>query len=55
MGSLMVLYQIVKCFEYKNTSEREPLVQVWKIKFSKDLFFFNYRRSKFSILLKITF
>ena len=39
MGSLMVLYQIVKCFEYKNTSEREPLVQVWKIKFLKDLFF----------------
>ena len=33
MGSLMVLYQIVKCFEYKNTSEREPLVQVWETKF----------------------
>lgn len=27
MGSLLVLYQIVKCFEYKNAKEREPLIQ----------------------------
>ena len=28
MGSLLVLYQIVKCFEYKTEKEREPLIQV---------------------------
>ena len=28
MGSLLVLYQIVKTFEYKNAKEREPLIQV---------------------------
>ena len=28
MGSLLVLYQIVKTFEYKNAKEREPLFQV---------------------------
>ena len=29
MGSLLVLYQIVKCFEYKTEKEREPLIQVF--------------------------
>ena len=31
MGSLLVLYQIVKCFEYKTEKEREPLIQSMKV------------------------
>lgn len=31
MGSLLVLYQIVKCFEYKSAKEREPLIMSMKV------------------------
>ena len=31
MGSLLVLYQIVKCFEYKSSKEREPLIMSMKV------------------------
>ena len=40
MGSLLVLYQIVKTFEYKNAKEREPLIQVH----------FHYRLSGYIII-----